>query len=116
MTPGAAQVAWRLPRNKQLIDYHTNVSCVRTLYFRGIIGDSAGAVFNGRIHIHPQAQRPWPSSATEPADLTQRRVYTKPELGSTPTTCAHGARCTQLDPDLAVFFTCRAAGCPMQRP
>src|SRR5690606_22970906 len=51
-----------LPRNEQLVDYHTNIRhmvprCTTREVFRGIIADSAHAVFNGRIYIHPQAQK-----------------------------------------------------------
>jgi Iron-regulated ABC transporter permease protein SufD len=51
-----------LTRNSQHIDYHTCIEhavprCTSNESFRGIISDSSRAVFNGRIHIHPQAQK-----------------------------------------------------------
>jgi Fe-S cluster assembly protein SufD len=94
-----------LPRNKQLIDYHTNVEhcvphCSTNEIFRGIIGDSAKAVFNGRIHIHPQAQKTLAELSNKNL-LTSRNaeVYTKPELEiyADDVRCAHGATITQLD-------------------
>jgi Fe-S cluster assembly protein SufD len=94
-----------LPRNKQLIDYHTNVEhcvphCTTNEVFRGIIGDSAKAVFNGRIHIHPQAQKTLAELSNKNL-LTSRNaeVYTKPELEiyADDVRCAHGATITQLD-------------------
>jgi len=94
-----------LPRNKQLIDYHTNVEhcvphCSTNEVFRGIIGDSAKAVFNGRIHIHPQAQKTLAELSNKNL-LTSRNaeVYTKPELEiyADDVRCAHGATITQLD-------------------
>ncbi|MBX9756004.1 MAG: Fe-S cluster assembly protein SufD [Pseudomonadaceae bacterium] len=94
-----------LPRNKQLIDYHTNVEhcvphCTTNEVFRGIIGDSAKAVFNGRIHIHPQAQKTLAQLSNKNL-LTSRNaeVYTKPELEiyADDVRCAHGATITQLD-------------------
>jgi Fe-S cluster assembly protein SufD len=94
-----------LPRNKQQIDYHTNVEhcvphCTTKEIFRGIIGDSARAVFNGRIHIHPQAQKTLAELSNKNL-LTSRsaEVYTKPELEiyADDVRCAHGATITQLD-------------------
>ncbi|MDO9624371.1 MAG: Fe-S cluster assembly protein SufD [Pseudomonas sp.] len=94
-----------LPRNKQQIDYHTNVEhcvphCTTREIFRGIIGDSARAVFNGRIHIYPQAQKTLAELSNKNL-LTSRsaEVYTKPELEiyADDVRCAHGATITQLD-------------------
>ena len=51
-----------LPQNNQHIDYHTCIEhkvphCTTDEVFRGIIADQAKAVFNGRIHIHKDAQK-----------------------------------------------------------
>ena len=51
-----------LPRGKEHIDYHTTLEhavphCTSQEVFRGIVGDRAKAVFNGRIHIHKDAQK-----------------------------------------------------------
>ncbi len=100
-----------MPRHQQLLDYHTNVEheaphCTTSEVFRGIISDSARAVFNGRIHIHPQAQKTL-------AELSNRNlltsntaeVDTKPELEiyADDVRCAHGATVSQLDPT-AMFY------------
>ena len=100
-----------LPRNKQLIDYHTNVEhrvphCTTDEIFRGIIGDSAKAVFNGRIHIHQDAQKTL-------AEMSNRNlltspnaeIYTKPELEiyADDVRCGHGATIAQLD-EASVFY------------
>ncbi|MEH6566705.1 MAG: Fe-S cluster assembly protein SufD [Halopseudomonas sp.] len=94
-----------LPRNKQVIDYHTNVEhcvphCTSNEVFRGIIGDSAKAVFNGRIHIHPQAQKTLAELSNKNL-LTSRtaEINTKPELEiyADDVRCAHGATISQLD-------------------
>ncbi|WP_425055754.1 Fe-S cluster assembly protein SufD [Pseudomonas abyssi] len=94
-----------LPRNRQVIDYHTNVEhcvplCTSNEVFRGIIGDSAKAVFNGRIHIHPQAQKTLAELSNKNL-LTSRtaEINTKPELEiyADDVRCAHGATISQLD-------------------
>ena len=94
-----------LPRNRQVIDYHTNVEhcvphCTSNEVFRGIIGDAAKAVFNGRIHIHPQAQKTLAELSNKNL-LTSRtaEINTKPELEiyADDVRCAHGATISQLD-------------------
>lgn len=94
-----------LARNRQLVDYHSNIEhiaphCTTDEVFRGIVGDRARAVFNGRIHIHPDAQKTL-------AELSNRNlltsntaeVDTKPELEiyADDVRCAHGATVSQLD-------------------
>ena len=100
-----------LPRNKQVIDYHTNVEhcvphCTSNEVFRGIIGDSAKAVFNGRIHIHPKAQKTLAELSNKNL-LTSRtaEINTKPELEiyADDVRCAHGATIAQLD-ETSLFY------------
>lgn len=94
-----------LPRNRQLIDYHTNIEhcvphCTSNEVFRGIIGDSAKAVFNGRIHIHPQAQKTLAELSNKNLLTSPRaEINTKPELEiyADDVKCAHGATIAQLD-------------------
>ena len=100
-----------LPRNRQLIDYHTNVEhkvahCTTDEVFRGIIGDSAKAVFNGRIHIHQDAQKTL-------AEMSNRNLLTSPnaevntkpelEIYADDVRCGHGATIAQLD-ETSVFY------------
>ena len=95
-----------LPRGDEHIDYHTTIEhavphCESDEVFRGIVADRATAVFNGRIHIHPHAQK-------TRAELSNRNlltsaeaeVNTKPELEiyADDVQCAHGATVAQLDP------------------
>ncbi|GAB5413606.1 MAG: Fe-S cluster assembly protein SufD [Congregibacter sp.] len=100
-----------LPRGKEHIDYHTTIehavpNCTTDEVFRGIVADQATAVFNGRIHIHPQAQK-------TRAELSNRNlltskeatINTKPELEiyADDVQCAHGATVAQLD-ELALHY------------
>ncbi|MEX2488455.1 MAG: Fe-S cluster assembly protein SufD [Pseudomonadales bacterium] len=102
-----------LPRHQQHVDYHTCIEhavphCTTSEVFRGIIGDRARAVFNGRIHIHPNAQKTL-------AELSNRNlltsdkaeVDTKPELEiyADDVQCAHGATVAQLDEE-SMFYLC----------
>lgn len=100
-----------LARNRQLIDYHTCIEhrqphCTSLEVMRGIVGDKAKAVFNGRIHIHQDAQKTL-------AELHNRNlltsngaeVDTKPELEiyADDVRCAHGATVSQLD-ETALYY------------
>lgn len=100
-----------LARHRQLVDYHTTIEhrvphCTSQEVFRGIIGDRAKAVFNGRIHIHKDAQKTL-------AELNNRNLLTsssaeidtKPELEiyADDVRCAHGATISQLD-ETALYY------------
>jgi len=94
-----------LPRGEEHIDYHTCVEhavphCTTSETFRGIVGDSASAVFNGRIHIHKDAQKTRAElSNRNLLTSTRAEVNTKPELEiyADDVQCAHGATVAQLD-------------------
>ncbi|XOV88017.1 MAG: Fe-S cluster assembly protein SufD [Pseudomonadota bacterium] len=100
-----------LPRHDQHIDYHTCIEhrvprCTTNESFRGIIADRAKAVFNGRIHIHPDAQK-------SDAQLSNRnlltsntaQIDTKPELEiyADDVKCAHGATVAQLE-EMSLYY------------
>lgn len=94
-----------LPKNSQLIDYHTCIEhavphCTSEETFRGIIADSAHAVFNGRIHIHPDAQKTLAELSNKNLLTSDKaQIDTKPELEiyADDVRCAHGATIAQLD-------------------
>lgn len=104
-----------LPRNNQVVDYHTNVQhcvphCTTTEIFRGIIADSAHAVFNGRIHILPDAQKTLAELSNKNL-LTSNKaeVDTKPELEiyADDVKCAHGATVSQLNATALYYMQSR---------
>jgi len=100
-----------LARHDQQVDYHTCIehrvpNCTSQQVFRGIVGDKARAVFNGRIHIFENAQK-------TVAEMNNRNlltsntaeVNTKPELEiyADDVRCAHGATISQLD-ETALYY------------
>ena len=104
-----------LPRHQQLLDYHTNVEhkaphCTTAEVFRGIVADDAKAVFNGRIHIHPHAQKTL-AELNNRTLLTSDRaeIDTKPELEiyADDVKCAHGATVSQIDADALFYLSSR---------
>ena len=97
------------------VDYHSCIEhvashCSTDEVFRGIVGGEASAVFNGRIHIHPGAQK-------TRAELSNRNlltsnsaeVNTKPELEiyADDVQCAHGATVARPDPDMLHYLRTR---------
>ncbi|MBX2859440.1 MAG: Fe-S cluster assembly protein SufD [Cellvibrionaceae bacterium] len=104
-----------LPRNDQQVDYHTCIEhcvphCTSNEVFRGIVSDNAKAVFNGRIHIHRDAQKTLAQLSNKNL-LTSNKaeVDTKPELEiyADDVQCAHGATVAQLDETALHYLTTR---------
>jgi Fe-S cluster assembly protein SufD len=104
-----------LPRLNQHVDYHTSIEhrvphCTTNETFRGIIADSAKAVFNGRIHIHPGAQKTSAKLSNKNLLTSDKaEVDTKPELEiyADDVQCAHGATVAQLDDTALHYFRAR---------
>lgn len=107
-----------LLRGAEHVDYHSCIEhavphCTSNEVFRGIIGGEARAVFNGRIHIHPDAQKTH-------AELSNRNlltsntaeINTKPELEiyADDVQCAHGTTIAQLDPGMLHYLRTRGVG------
>ncbi len=100
---------------KNHVDYHTTIEhiaphCTSTENFRGIVTDFGKAVFNGRIHIHPDAQQSNADMSNKNLLLTNTaEVNTKPELEiyADDVKCAHGATVGQLDEKALFYFQSR---------
>ncbi len=102
-----------LPRGEEQVDYHTCIehavpNCTSSETFRGIIGDRASAIFNGRIHIHPDAQKTRAELSNKNLLTShEAEVNTKPELEiyADDVQCAHGATVAQMDAT-ALHYLC----------
>lgn len=100
-----------LPKNKQQVDFHTTLEhasahCTSSETFRGIMNNQATATFNGRIHIHPDAQKTDARLSNKNLLLSpQATINTKPELEiyADDVVCAHGATVAQIDEE-AIFY------------
>lgn len=107
-----------LLRGNEHVDYHTCIEhavphCTTDETFRGIIGDKARAVFNGRIHIHPDAQKIRAQLSNKNLlTSASAEINTKPELEiyADDVQCAHGATVAQLDD--AMLHYLRTRGIP----
>ncbi len=104
-----------LPKHEQQVDFHTYIEhkaphCTTNEVYRGIMADKAKAVFNGRIHIHPDAQKTLAELSNKNLLLSnQAEINTKPELEiyADDVRCAHGATVAQLDEKARFYLQSR---------
>jgi Fe-S cluster assembly protein SufD len=104
-----------LPKLNQCIDMHTNVEhivprCTSEQTFRGVVGDNARAIFNGRIHIHPKAQKTSAHLSNKNLLTSEKaEIYTKPELEiyADDVKCSHGATVAQMNDEALHYFCAR---------
>ncbi len=105
-------------QNKQHYDNHTSIDhvaahCTSEETYRNIAADQSHAIFNGRIHIHQDAQK-------SSADMNNKNLLlnngaeidTKPELEiyADDVKCAHGATIGQLDETSVFYLVSRGIG------
>ena len=99
------------PTGKTHIDNHTLVdnvkpNCLSNELYKGIIHDSATAVFNGKIFVQPQAQKTNAYQSNKNILLSETAsVNTKPQLEifADDVKCSHGCTVGQLN-DEALFY------------
>ncbi len=104
-----------LPKHEQQVDFHTYIEhkaahCTTDEVYRGIMADKSKAVFNGRIHIHPDAQKTLAELSNKNLLLSnQAEINTKPELEiyADDVRCAHGATVAQLDAKARFYLQSR---------
>jgi len=100
-----------LPKNDQHVDIHSYIEhkaahCTTNEVYRGIMADQSKAVFNGRIHILPDAQKTLAELSNKNLLLSDKaQINTKPELEiyADDVRCAHGATVAQLN-ETAKFY------------
>ena len=100
-----------LPKHDQHVDIHSYIEhkaahCTTDETYRGIMADQSKAVFNGRIHILPDAQKTLAELSNKNLLLSDKaQINTKPELEiyADDVRCAHGATVAQLD-EKAKFY------------
>jgi Fe-S cluster assembly protein SufD len=100
-----------LPKNNQQVDIHSYIehkapNCTTNENYRGIMADQSKAVFNGRIHIHKDAQKTLAELSNKNLLLSNKaQINTKPELEiyADDVRCAHGATVAQLN-ETAKFY------------
>ncbi|MGC8120747.1 Fe-S cluster assembly protein SufD [Marinobacter sp. VGCF2001] len=105
-------------QGKQHYDNHTCIEhvaahCNSEETYRNIAADQSHAVFNGRIHIHQDAQKSSADMNNKNLLLsTGAEIDTKPELEiyADDVKCAHGATIGQLDETSVFYLVSRGIG------
>ena len=103
-------------KGSELFDNHTLVDhlvphCESNEVYRGILGGKSTGVFNGKVFVHPDAQKTNGYQQNNNILLTDdATMNSKPELEiyADDVRCSHGSTTGQLDED-AVFYL-RARG------
>ena len=98
------------------IDHHTTIEhkkahCNSNEHYKGILSGKSTGVFNGRIHVHPDAQKTDAIQNNQNLLLSDDAIiHTKPELEiyADDVKCTHGATVGQLD-EKGLFYL-RARG------
>lgn len=99
----------------EVFDLHSCIEheighCTTDETVRGIVGDKATATFNGRIHIHRDAQKTLAELNNKNLLLSDNaQINTKPELEiyADDVRCAHGATVAELDKSALYYLTSR---------
>lgn len=104
-----------LGKDRQYVDYHTRIDhlkphCTSTEDYKGVLGDRAQGVFNGRVYVHPHAQKTDARQSNRNLLLSPTaEVDTKPQLEiyADDVKCAHGATTGQLDEQMVFYLRSR---------
>jgi Fe-S cluster assembly protein SufD len=107
-----------LTARNQLVDNHTLVdhrlpNCNSNEWYKGLMLDSASAVFNGKIKVHRDAQKTNAFQKNNNLLISQKsRVNTKPELEiyADDVKCSHGCTVGQFDEDALFYLKSRGIG------
>ncbi len=105
-----------MPDGRQHVDNHTRVDHLEPRTFsmenyRGVLNGQSRAVFNGKVVVHPQAQKIEAHQNNANLLLSDdAEVDTKPELEihADDVKCSHGATVGQLDKDMLFYLRARA--------
>ncbi|MEM7747276.1 MAG: Fe-S cluster assembly protein SufD [Pseudomonadota bacterium] len=109
-----------LARGEQHIDNtlvvtHEVPGCESRELFKGVLDDKARGVFQGKVIVHPEAQKTDGKQMAQALMLSPDCEFdSKPELEiyADDVACGHGSTCAELDPDLV--FYCRSRGIPVE--
>lgn len=97
--------------DNQLVDHHTKVEhlephCESHELYKGIYGGNAHGVFNGKVYVHPEAQKLNAFQQNNNILLSDKaEIDTKPQLEifADDVKCSHGCTVGQLD-ESALFY------------
>ena len=95
----------------QVSDHQTRIehvapNCYSREMYKGILDGTSHGVFNGKVYVHPEAQKTDGKQTNKTLLLSERaRIDTKPQLEifADDVKCTHGATVGKLD-ELATFY------------
>ena len=107
-----------LASGSQHIDNHTAIDHAKPYgmsheLYKGILGGTSTAVFNGKIIVHQDAQKTDAKQTNRNLVLSENAtIHTKPELQihANDVRCTHGATIGQLDPEAIFYLQSRGIG------
>jgi len=85
---------------------HSKPHSTSNQYYKGVLDDTSTGAFNGKIHVHPDAQKTEAFQTNNNILLSDTaRMHTKPrlEIYADDVKCSHGATVGQLDEE-ALFY------------
>jgi Fe-S cluster assembly protein SufD len=103
---------------RQHVDYHTRIDHAKAHgtseeVYKGILDGRARGVFNGRVKVHPDAQKTDAHQSNDNLLLSRdAEIDTKPELEiyADDVKCSHGATVGQLDEQSLYYLRSRGIG------
>jgi Fe-S cluster assembly protein SufD len=107
-----------LASGRQHLDNHTRIDhamphCTSHELYKGILDGQAHGVFNGKIYVHPDAQKTDAKQTNKTLLLSPNAVInTKPQLEiyADDVKCTHGATIGQLADDAIFYLRSRGIG------
>jgi Fe-S cluster assembly protein SufD len=102
----------------QTVDHQTRIehakeNCTSHEVYRGVLDGESHAVFNGKVYVHPEAQKTDGKQSNNNLLLSDRaRVDTKPQLEifADDVKCTHGATIGRLDQTALFYLKSRGVG------
>jgi Fe-S cluster assembly protein SufD len=103
---------------EQHVDHQTRIehqkeSCYSREVYRGVLDDTAHGVFNGKVYVHPEAQKTDGKQENHTLLLSPRAVIdTKPQLEifADDVKCTHGATVGRIDQTSLFYMKSRGVG------
>jgi Fe-S cluster assembly protein SufD len=108
---------------RQHMDFHTRIyhahpNCTSRQHYKGILDDHARGVFNGQVHVLPDAQKSDAEQSNHNLLLSKNaEIDTKPqlEINADDVKCAHGTTVGQLDDTMLFYLRSRGIPDPQAR-
>jgi Fe-S cluster assembly protein SufD len=85
---------------------HAEPNCYSRELYKGVLDDQSHGVFNGKVYVHPEAQKTDGKQTNNTLLLSERaRIDTKPQLEifADDVKCTHGATVGRID-ETALFY------------